>query len=129
MADEPKKGLLIVAKPDDGPSPLPSPDDDMSGTEPDADDMVPGGGPDATCATCYAFAPSSGRCQRFPPHGMEWSQVDPGDYCCEYKKGPQHDGAGGGDQMSQQAGGQSPMGSQYGGGTGGAGMGGRQAMS
>ena len=64
--------------------------------EPDADEM---GGPsdndldDQNCGNCYAYAPSTGRCQRFPPHGMEWSQVDPSEWCCEWKAGPQHDGS------------------------------------
>jgi hypothetical protein len=88
----PKKGLLIIAgKPDDkdGPGPLAPPD-----REPDADDAGEKDTSGDSCATCYAFAPSSGRCQRFPPHSSDWSMVDPTDYCCEFRPGKQHDGAG-----------------------------------
>jgi hypothetical protein len=81
----PRKGILLLAD-DKGPPALSSPE------EPDQDDQM-GGDASATCATCYAFRPSDGRCQLYPPHGMEWAQVDESDWCCQYKKGPQHDGA------------------------------------
>jgi len=92
----PKKGkaLLIIGKPagpSDEPEPLDSPDEESSESEsPSSHDA------NAKCETCYAFQPSTSRCQRFPPHGAEWSMVDPEDYCCEYKAGPQHDSQGGG---------------------------------
>lgn len=95
---EPKKGLLIIAHPagGDAPAPLGSPDDDMPAGEPDADDDKADLPQDASCSTCYAYQPSTGYCRRFPPHGPEWSQVDPDDFCCEWQKGQQHDNAGGG---------------------------------
>src|SRR5580704_3739375 len=89
------KGLLIIAgKPgaddDDGPGPLAPPD----GDEPDADDEKGEDSSGQSCATCYAFAPSSGRCQMFPPHPADWSMVDASDWCCQWKAGKQHDDQG-----------------------------------
>jgi hypothetical protein len=107
----PKHGaLLIVAHPaggDDEPEPLDSPEGSIH-DEPDDDDQM-GDDKDASCATCYAFQSSTGRCLRFPPKGGEWSFVDATDYCCEYKKGSQHEPVSGAmNESNQPAEGQPP---------------------
>ena len=85
--NEPKgKGVALiigVGKPHGEPPPLGPP-----GKEPDLDDQ-----PDScteTCSTCHYFRDDDGRCARFPPHGPEWSTVDPGDWCGEFAAGSQH---------------------------------------
>jgi hypothetical protein len=47
-------------------------------------------GTDERCSSCRYYR-SDGRCQRFPPHGKEWSQVADTDYCGEYEAGEKHE--------------------------------------
>ena len=91
----PKKGILLIA--DDKPNPLSSPE------EPDQDDPQQTSG-NETCSTCYAYRPSDGRCQMYPPHGMEWAQVEADEYCCQYRPGKQHDSGNAQPQPGNQTG-------------------------
>ena len=43
---------------------------------------------DSHCGNCK-FYRSDNRCQRFPPHGSEWSMVGEDDWCGEWASGPQ----------------------------------------
>ena len=95
---KPKATLIIGLGPKDGPPPLSSPE-----MEPDADDAMGGDSSSQSCASCYAFQPSTGRCLMFPPHGADWSMVDESDWCCQYKSGKQHEpNAGQSHQMPSQ---------------------------
>lgn len=45
--------------------------------------------PSARCETCKFFRSDDMRCQRFPPHGASWAQVDANSWCGEYHPGPE----------------------------------------
>ena len=93
----PKKGLLIIAHPDgpDAPPKLNSPE------EPDADDQPQGDTSQQQCGNCRFWEPDLQYCQRFPPHGQEWSSPQSDQWCGEWKPGAQHHVAAGGGSGQQ----------------------------
>lgn len=94
------KGLLIIAHPSGAGAPGDADDEPSLGSpeEPDADDEASG---DASqrCDNCRFWEPTASYCQRYPPHGNEWSQPDPSQWCGEWRPGKQHTVGGGADQQ------------------------------
>lgn len=111
----PKKGLLIVATPkgsgdDSGSGDLP-PLGPPSSSDNDGDEgQTPQGSGGQECSNCKFYRPGMGYCVRYPPHGPEWSLVNPDDWCGEWRGGPQHhfDQDSGGQSASPQSSPQAP---------------------
>lgn len=92
--DDPKKkgvGLIIGIG---GPPKVRGP---MDQGEPEGDELPPTEHPShdhpegQQCSNCNFYL--NARCQRFPPHGAEWSQVTPEDYCGEWLPKDEHEPA------------------------------------